>query len=282
MKNSIKYFIAVLAIALTITSCSNDDDSPVINELDGLSQIMQIENSSHVIELYSAKGVLQQGYNDINLRIKNKQSSEYIENATISWKPLMHMTMMTHACPFSAVTKKTEAQTLYNGYIVFQMAQNDTEYWDLEIKYTINGTDFVATSKINVPPSSKRGVLSFNGTDSTKYVVALIEPTNPKVAVNDLKVGVWKMESMTDFPLVDGYTVKIDPRMPSMANHSSPNNVNAIQTVAGGWYNGKVAFTMTGYWKINLQIADKEGAILKGETISETTESSSIFFEIEF
>jgi hypothetical protein len=39
---------------------------------------------------------------------------------------------------------------------------------------------------------------------------------------------------------------------------------------------------MTGYWKINLQLANAEGTILKGEEITETVTSSSIFFEIEF
>ena len=149
MKKSIKSFMAVVAMALTFTSCSNDD-APENNELDGLNKIMQIENTTHTIELYSASGFLQQGYNDISLKFKDKQTSKYIENATVSWTPLMHMTMMTHSCPFSTVTKKSETKSLFNGYIVFQMAQNDTEYWDLEIKYTINGTDYTATSKLNV------------------------------------------------------------------------------------------------------------------------------------
>ena len=194
----------------------------------------------------------------------------------------MHMTSMNHACPYSAVEKVTENGTLYKGYIMFQMAQNATEYWDLEINYTIAGQNFTATSVLDVPASLKRRSYTFTGTDNVKYLVALIEPTNPKVAINDFKVGVWKMQSMMNFPVVDGYTVKIDPRMPSMGNHSSPNNVNATQAAAGGFYNGKLSLTMTGYWKINLQIANATGAILGGNEITDTVEASNIFFEIEF
>ena len=135
---------------------------------------------------------------------------------------------------------------------------------------------------LDVPASLKRRSYTFTGTDNVKYLVALIEPTNPKVAINDFKVGVWKMQSMMNFPVVDGYTVKIDPRMPSMGNHSSPNNVNATQAAAGGFYNGKLSLTMTGYWKINLQIANATGAILGGNEITDTVEASNIFFEIEF
>lgn len=282
MKTSIKYIVAIFAMAFTFVSCSDTDDATPINELAGIIKFKEITNSTHTIELYSNKAALEQGYNDISLRIKNNATNEYIKDAQVSWKPLMHMTSMNHACPYSAVEKVTENGTLYKGYIMFQMPQNATEYWDLEINYTIAGQNFTATSVLDVPASLKRRSYTFTGTDNVKYLVALIEPTNPKVAINDFKVGVWKMQSMMNFPVVDGYTVKIDPRMPSMGNHSSPNNVNATQAAAGGFYNGKLSLTMTGYWKINLQIANATGAILGGNEITDTVEASNIFFEIEF
>jgi hypothetical protein len=283
MKTSLNYFVALIAIALTFASCSSDDNIDTkTNELSGLTKIQQFDNDSHTIELYSKTGILQQGFNDINIRIKDKQSAEYIRNASITWKPMMHMTMMSHACPYSGLTKTNATSTLYNGYIVFTMPQNETEYWNLEIKYLINGTEFTALAPIDVPASAKRNLNTFTGTDGVKYIVAYIEPTSPKVAMNDVKVGVWKMESMMSFPMVNGYTMKMDPRMPSMGNHSSPNNVNATQANPEELYNGKLSFTMTGYWKINLQLANASGEILKGETITDAVEASSIFFEIEF
>ena len=112
--------------------------------------------------------------------------------------------------------------------------------------------------------------------------MAYVAPEHPKVAVNDMVVGVWKIVDMMTFSVVDGYTVKIDPRMPSMGNHSSPNNVNAIQATSGDLYNGKLSLTMTGYWKINLQLVKPDGAVVKGEAITEGVTESSIFFEIEF
>lgn len=283
MKTSIKYIVALFAMAFTFVSCSdNENDVIPVNELAGITKIQEITNDTHTIELYSNKAGLEQGYNDISLRIKNNATNAYEKNAAVSWKPLMHMAAMNHACPYSAVEKVTENGTLYEGYIMFQMAQNATEYWDLKITYTINGVEYNATSVIDVPAATKRRVTTFMGSDNVKYLVALVEPTTPKVAINDFKVGVWKMESMMNFPVVDGYTVKIDPRMPSMGNHSSPNNVNATQSLAGGLYNGKLSMTMSGYWKINLQLANALGTVLKGEEITTSVEASSIFFEIEF
>lgn len=284
MKSILKSLFLGLGIVMSLTfgSCSNDDNKTTPNELDGLIKFKEITNNNHTIELFSNKGALQQGYNEINLRIKNNTSNDYFKNAEISWTPIMHMTSMSHSCPYSSVDKITDEGTLYKGYIMFQMAQNDTEYWDIKIDYTIDGIGYSVTSVVDVPSSEKRVVNTFTGTDGTKYLLTLVEPSNPKVAVNDIKIGVWKMQNMMDFPVVDGYTVKIDPRMPSMGNHSSPNNINATQIVPNGLYHGKLALTMTGYWKINLQLANAAGDILKGEEITETVESSSIFFEIEF
>ncbi len=284
MKTQFKIIVAILFVALAISSCSNDDDTvtPVANELEGLTKFKEISNDTHTIELYSHTGATQQGYNEIKLRIKDKTSNLYLKNATISWMPKMHMAMMTHACPYSEVKKITTDGTLYEGYIMFQMAQNATEYWDLKIDYTVDDVAYTATSVIDVPASSKRTVNTFTGSDGVKYLVAYVAPEHPKVAVNDMAVGVWKMVDMMTFSVVDGYTVKIDPRMPSMGNHSSPNNVNATQATVGGLYDGKLSLTMTGYWKINLQLVKPDGTVVKGEAIADAVTESSIFFEIEF
>lgn len=285
MKTQFKKILTIVLVALAFSSCSNDDDksaTPVVNEIEGLTKFKEISNETHTLELYSHKGYAEQGYNEIKLRIKDKTSNQYVKSATVSWMPKMHMAMMTHSCPNSEVTKITADGTLYEGYIMFQMAQNETEYWDIEIDYTVDDVSYTATSVVDVPASSQRTVNTFMGADGVKYLVAYVAPEHPKVAVNDIVVGVWKMVDMMTFSVVDGYTVKIDPRMPSMGNHSSPNNVNATQATVGGLYNGKLSLTMTGYWKINLQLVKPDGTVVKGEAIADGITESSIFFEIEF
>lgn len=285
MKSLLKYTFAffIIATTLTFTSCSSDDDTATtVDELAGITKFQEFSNDTHTIELYSKEGNLEQGFNEIYIRIKDKATGNYEKNAAITWTPMMHMSMMNHSCPKSEVVQKTPNGTLYSGYIVFQMAQNATEYWDLKIDYTINGTAYTTTSEIDVPASAKRKVTSFTGTDGVKYIIAYAAPSQPKVAVNDIVLGVWKMQDMMHFPIVDGYKVKIDPRMPSMGNHSSPNNVDATQTALGELYKGKLSLTMTGYWKINLQLLNAEGDVLKGEAITDTVTESSLFVEIEF
>jgi len=275
---TLKYTFLFLLGALA--SCSSDDSSTV-SELDGLNKIQEIENTTHIIELYNANGALEQGYNGISLRIKNKTTNEYEDNATITWIPKMHMTSMTHSCPMSSISRTPLKETLYNGYIVFQMAQNATEYWDLQVDYTIDEVAYSATAVIDVPASTKQRVTTFTGSDNVRYILALVDPSDPKVAINDVTFGLFKMQSMMSFPVVDDYTVKIDPRMPSMGNHGSPNNVNLTQS-DDNLYHGKLSLTMTGYWKINLQLLNASGEVLKGEEITESVTASSIYFELEF
>ena len=285
MKFSLKTIIAVLAMAFLVISCRTSDTEEIIaptSEIDGLLKIKEVTNDTHIIELYSISGSTKLGYNDIKLRIKNKATNAYEKNATVTWKPLMHMTMMTHSCPNSTVEKVTADGSLYSGYIVFQMPENTSEYWDLKIDYTIGTTAYTATTVVSVPAETKQTVTSFLGTDNVRYVVAYVDPKTPKVAINDIVVGVWKMQDMMTFPMVDGYTVKLDPRMPGMGNHSSPNNVHPTQTAAGNLYKGKLSLTMTGYWKLNLQLAKADGTIVKGEEIAGAVTESSMYFEIEF
>lgn len=278
----LKYTFLFLLGTLASCSSDNDNDSTTLtDELSELVKVQEITNDTHTIELYTTNGVFEQGYNNISLRIKNTNTNEYEKNATVTWKPMMHMTSMMHSCPISEINKITSEGTLYNGYIVFQMAQNETEYWDLTINYTIENTDYTATAVIDVPASERQRVTTFSGTDNVRYVIAFMSPDTPKAALNNATFGLFKMENMMSFPVVDNYTIAIDPRMPSMGNHGSPNNVNLTQG-NDQLYHGILSLTMTGYWKINLQLLNDANEVLKGETVTDTNPSSSIYLEVEF
>ncbi len=283
MKN-LKYIILFL-VASFLFSCSSDDDAPTIsvNEVTGLTKIKDIVDENYTVELYSETGILEQGYNAISLRIKDNATADYISNsqASINWKPIMVMTSMQHACPYSAVVPTLGKQSLFSGYIVFQMAQNESEYWKITLDYTVNGTAYSKTENIEVFATPRQRVTSFMGADNVKYILALMEPSKPSVAINDMQVGLFKMENMMMFPIVDNYSIAIDPRMPSMGNHGSPNNVNLTQK-ADRFYHGKLSLTMTGYWKINLQLLNQAQEVLKGEAVTAEHPASSLYLELEF
>lgn len=280
--NVLKY-IGLFALVLLV-SCSNDSDDIIPeenNETENLQLVKTISNDTHSISLYNESGILLTGYNKLYFQIKNN-NDEYVKNATTSWLPMMNMHNMSHSCPFSNITKTIGKETLYEGYIVFQMASNAMEYWELTINYAINDNEFSATEIIDVSEASKKRVNVFMGSDGVRYIIAMIEPTTPQVAINNMVAGVFKSESMMSYPIVDNYKVLIDPRMPGMGNHGSPNNEDLEQSHIDKLYHGKLSLTMTGYWKVNLQLLNTNGEVLKGEAVTEDNESSSIFFEVEF
>ena len=88
------------------------------------------------------------------------------------------------------------------------------------------------------------------------------------------------MESMISFPIVENYTIMLDPRMPGMGNHTSPNNTDL--SFENSIYNGDLSLTMTGYWVLNLKLMNNENVLLKGEDVTEEHIQSSLYLELEF
>ena len=278
-----KYILPIILLALFSVSCSedeNDDFQP--NEIEGLTKIQELSNDTHVIELYNKSGMFYIGYNEVSLRIKNKSNNEFEENANLSWLPIMQMPSMNHSCPKSNPIKAAGKNTVYQGFIIYQMTNADGSGWSLTVNYSIDGADYVATSDIVVLQNNLQNVSSFLGSDNTKYVVAFMEPSQPIIGINDLVIGVYKMETMMSFPIVENYSLTLDPRMPGMGNHSSPNNTNLVYNLSDKMYHANLSLTMTGYWVLNLKLLNTSEEVLKGEDITELNTQSSLYLELEF
>lgn len=279
----LKYILPILFIALLSTSCSTDDDTDLqINEVENLIKIKDISNDTHTIEIFNESGSFQTGYNDLTIRVKNNTDESYIENASMSWMPMMQMPTMQHSCPNSTIIKMANKNTLYNGSVIFQMTGMNGSGWSLTLNYTINNIDFIAADTITVLQADKQNVTTFMGFDDTRYIAALIDPKNPTIGTNDMMVGLYKMASMMSFPVVEDYTIMLDPRMPGMGNHSSPNNTNLSYDSTDSMYHADLSLTMTGYWVLNLKLMNDTDTLLKGEDVTETNTKSSLYLELEF
>lgn len=279
----LKYILPILFLSLFITSCSTDNDKNVkVNEIEGLTEAKVLSNDTHTIELYNKIGSFKTGYNAISIRIKDNATNAFVTNATISWNPIMQMATMQHSCPKSTISKASGKETVYEGFLIFQMTDLDGSGWSLTVNYTIDGVDYSATDTITVMQNSMQNVTSFVGTDDSKYIIALLEPTTPKIAINNMVVGLYKMESMMSFPVVENYTITLDPRMPGMGNHTSPNNTDLTFNAEDDLYNGDLSLTMTGYWVLNLKLLNTQGEVLKGEDVTTENTQSSLYLELEF
>jgi hypothetical protein len=118
---------------------------------------------------------------------------------------------------------------------------------------------------VNVATPAVSRIKSFTQ-DGKSYFVSYMFPQTPKVGVNDIAIMVNKRETMMAFPGATGFTIAMEPEMPSM-DHGSPYNVDPTHK-GSGQYMGKVNFTMTGEWRINLDL-------------DEGTMSKELYFDIE-
>ncbi|TYB77148.1 hypothetical protein [Bizionia myxarmorum] len=281
----LKYILPILLISIFTTACSEDDINdivPIVSEIEGLTKVQELSNATHTIELFNDSGRFYTGYNTISIRIKDNATNSFVENATINWMPVMQMPTMAHSCPKTNPTKASGKDTVYTGNIIYQMAMEDGSGWSLTVNYTIDEVEYSVTNDITVMQNDDQNVASFMGSDDKRYIVAMVKPLKPIIGNNELVVGVYQMETMMSFPVVENFSLKLDPRMPGMGNHSSPNNTDLTYNSSDKLYHANLSLTMTGYWVLNLQLLNGEGTVLKGESVTTDNVQSSLYLELEF
>jgi hypothetical protein len=204
----------------------------------------------------------------------------------------MDMGMHKHSTPRSEITK-VEGKALYEAYYSFLMysgQMSGTWYYDLEVTVgdVSHSFDDVVINVRNVfrPDGTTtrrviQTVTAIDGSDK-RYIVSLVEPRNPKEGLNEITAYIHESPDANTFSEVANFKLKLDPRMPAMGNHSSPNNVDLTWDDTDKIYHGKVNFSMPGYWKVNLILQNQNGETLYGNPVSGEVEASSLYFEVEF
>jgi len=263
-------FITIASALTGLASCNNTTTEPVITPEDPYENLIyigetEVVGSGTIAKLY-AEDELFVGYNRIHIALFDSANhNTQITDAQVTFKPMMDMGAMKHTCPIenpsSTVNEGTKA---FQGAAVFIMPTTATGSWtfNINVHNNLNSQDGTAALPITVVEKDEPRLITFiSEFDNAKLFVARIDPVNPEIGLNDIVFGIYKKESMMSFPTVDGYTIAMEPEMPSM-NHGSPNNVNPV-SIGGGKYKGVVNFTMTGYWKINLDFKTANGDDIK-------------------
>jgi hypothetical protein len=251
-----------LSLMVFITSCT--DDEIVSNPTEGLTKISDgyALGAAAKVELW-AKESLFAGYNPVFFALYDSVSGKRITDAHIHLHPEMSMMGgMNHSC-FVENPDEEAINNLFPASIAFVMPSGDMGLWSLEVSVHnhLNNQHGEAEFDITVvnPPASR--IKSFVTGGGEKIFIAYHFPNEMKVGINDLEIIAFRKDGDFEFNPIESLTMTLEPEMPSMG-HGSPNNVNPVHT-SNGHYAGKVNFTMTGGWRLNLDIL--EGSTLLQE-----------------
>ena len=272
MKKSYLYISSCLLLFVVLfTSCKKDDVENPLEPETNLVKIFEgnVPGASMKMELYSKTQLQFTGYSKFYITLRDSASGNRIENANILVMPMMDMGMMQHSSPFENPTSQAVNKMFPLG-VVFTMPSSTTAHWIVNFTITANTHSGTVSVPLNIVDPSKSRLKSFTSAfDGSVYIAALIDPASPKVGINDMEIAIFKKNSMMSYPADSSMSITLTPEMPSMG-HGSPNNISPVHTKVGH-YNGKVNFTMTGLWRLNLDF-------MSGQAVADTTQ----FFDIEF
>lgn len=266
-----------------ITIDANDDDCcsakealQTYNFLQTLTPITELSTSvegKYDVSVYSKTGKLHIGYNELFFVVTKKSSGNYVKVFQISeLTPLMYMSKMNmyHSTPTTdkVAYYNDDYPAVKSGWVSFLMNTSEAGSWTLAYNVSVlgsNGSREAADITINALPEGQQWLKSFKVENDT-YYISLVNPTDWQTGKNTITAYVSKKNTPATTPYglaQEKFTIEIDPRMPDMGNHTSPDNVSLTKQ-ADGSYQGTVNLTMTGRWRIHLAVKDAQGNVVAG------------------
>lgn len=307
----VKGLFLILAVAV-LTSCnSNDDGVQAGIEIPGITitddadccsaeEALQVYKFLQTVKIvpelsteidgkynvfaYTKTGSFHNGYNEIFFVATKKITGNYIKNFDITnITPLMHMVKMDmyHSTPVGPASASFNDNYLAvkRTWVSFVMNTSDAGSWTLSYDALVLGKTGVIDKHdvvVNALPDGQAWLKSFKVGDAT-YYLSLVNPLDFKTGSNTITAYVSKKSEKATVPYQiasETFTIDIDPRMPDMGNHTSPDNTSLVKQEDGS-YKGNINLTMTGLWRIHLTVKDAQGNVVAGGE-----ELSSLYWDV--
>ena len=300
MKKIVKGLFLVI-FAITLTACNSNDDGilagieipgiTITDDIDCCSaeEALQVYRFLQTVKIvpeltteidgkynvfgYTRTGSFHSGYNEIFFVATKKSTGNYIKNFELTGiTPLMHMVKMDmyHSTPVgpAAVSFNDGYLAVKRSWVSFLMNTSEAGSWTLSYDAQVLGSKGGIEKKdivVNALSEGQVWLKSFKiGSDT--YFLSLVNPIDFKTGTNEIQAYVSKKSEKATNPYqvaIETFTVDIDPRMPDMGNHTSPNNTQLVKQ-ADGSYLGTINLTMTGLWRIHLTVRDAQGNVVAG------------------
>ncbi|MBL7745082.1 MAG: FixH family protein [Chitinophagaceae bacterium] len=257
MKKIILPLLTIVLFSFVVLTACTKNDIPEPDPTQGLTKLTEgyAAGASAKVEVYMKGSQVNTGYTRFYIALYDSVSGKRMDESHIHLTPMMDMGSMQHSAPYENPSSENAVNHLFSCSVVFIMPSTSGT-WTLKVQVHnhLNGKEGSLTIPITVTDPVKATTKSFISlNDGGKYFVSLIEPSSPKVGINDMEIAIYKKKTMMEFPADSSLSVTLTPEMPTMG-HGSPNNINPVH-IGNGHYKGKVNFTMTGLWRLNLDFA---------------------------
>ena len=311
MKKVKRLFWVLAAVALTACN-SNDDGVEAGIEIPGITitddvdccsaeEALQVYKFLQTVKIvpelsteidgkynvfaYTRNGSFHNGYNEIYFVATKKATGNYIKNFELTnITPIMHMVKMDkyHSTPTGPAAESFDNGILAvkRSWVSFLMNTSEAGSWTLSYDALVLGKEGKVEKKdivVNALPDGQAWLKSFKVGDDN-YFLSLVNPSDWKTGTNTIKAYISKKSDPITTPYAlatETFTVEIDPRMPDMGNHTSPDNTPLVKQQDGS-YQGTINLTMTGLWRIHLTVKDAKGNIVAGGE----EELSSLYWDV--
>lgn len=265
-------------ILLGFSSCDGETESTDINfennPLKNRSLIHSFSNEVHLIELYARDTVLYEGYNDLLLRIKDKNDT-YISYAEVEWEITTNDSI---AGPITNIDRSIDNPDVYTSFLIFPKNTYSSD-WSLNVAYQIQSTTYEASTDLIVhEPNEYRITLKEEiGTDNKDYLIALSEPYKPINGYNNCSLLIYEKKSPTDYEIRRDLNVNV---WFSKEDYIHDVVIELPFRPNSDKYQGKVEIIDLGVWQLNVVIQNVQSEILLGDKKSTDHPTSSLHFPL--
>ncbi|MCU0403716.1 MAG: FixH family protein [Chitinophagaceae bacterium] len=249
------FSLTLLSLIIFFSSCKKEETNA--NPVTGLTKTGSgfAVGAATKVDIYTNTAAIQSGFQKFFFVLTDSITGNYIDDAQIKLTPMMDMGTMKHSSPYENPASQKAGNHLFEGSVFFIMSSmGGTWTIDVNVLNKLNNKEGKFTIPVTVQEPAQKRMLSFTSAvdNTSRYFVGLVQPSKPKVGINDLELVIYKRQNMMSFPADSALSLTFEPEMPTM-NHGSPNNVNPVHK-GNGHYKGKVNFTMTGLWRLHFTL----------------------------
>ena len=274
-----KYILVAAMAVATLFSCKKDDDKPApvpVPTPEAPKTLAEAKTDdkekAYTVRLQNTTGTFVMGYNDLTLSVLDASGKEVaLEAATFT--PWMNMFKgdgkggfikevdFTHTCPHTALAKEGN---VWKSQALFQMVTGPSGVWFGTITFKVAGKDYeLKRLDFEVKPQTNKALGTVNRfrlfseakPKGQAHLYALVAPESPKVGENEIALGIWKMESMKNFPKVTDWTVEVSVKAKDGAEVLS----TATLRYERDFYRGKVSYPKAGAYTLSYTLKDAQG-----------------------